>query len=86
MKDLLLRAIIWICLPRWDRQIFWEACGLAQRQVLEQGETGYYGGTKHAIAYERIRTILIKSGIRKEDITGAVIHLAVALRYLQSIR
>jgi len=86
MRDFFARCVIWILLPGWDRQVFWEACKLAKRQVIEQDETDYYGGTKHAIAYERIRTILIKSGIRKEDITGAVIHLAVALKYLQNIR
>jgi hypothetical protein len=82
MRDWILRAVVWFCLPGWDRKIFWEACDLADRQVFEQGKTQYYGGTKHAIAYERIRTILVKSGIRKEDITGAVVHLAVAFRYL----
>jgi len=55
-------------------------------QIKEQDDTEYYGGTKHAIAYERIRTILVKSGYQKSDITGAVIHMAIALRYLQSIR
>lgn len=55
-------------------------------QIEQQDETEYYGGTKHAIAYERIRTILVKSGYAKSDITGAVIHMAIALRYLQSIR
>jgi len=86
MKDFILRAVVWLALPSWDRQIFWEACKLASRQIEDQSETDYYGGTKHAIAYERIRTILIKMGYRKEDITGAAIHMAVAIRYLQSIR
>jgi hypothetical protein len=84
MTEFIVKALIWLSLRGWDRRIFWEAYTLASRQIGEQGDTAYYGGTKHAIAYERIRTILIKSGIKKEDITGAVIHLSIALRYLQS--
>ena len=82
MIDFIIRAFVWLSLKSWDRKIFWEACSLADRQITEQDDTAYYGGTKHAIAYERIRTILVKSGIKKEDITGAVIHLAIALKYL----
>lgn len=84
MRRLALRILIWIILPKWDRSIFWEATTLAERQILDQTETSYYGGTKHAIVYERIRTILVKSGIAKDEITGAVIHLAICLKYLQS--
>jgi len=82
----LVKVAIWLFLPRQDKGIFWEACKLASMQIKEQDDTEYYGGTKHAIAYERIRTILVKSGYQKSDITGAVIHMAIALRYLQSIR
>lgn len=82
----LVKIAIWFFLPRHDRGIFLEACKLASMQIKEQEDTEYYGGTKHAIAYERIRTILVKSGYPKTDITGAVIHMAIALRYLQSIR
>jgi hypothetical protein len=82
----LVKVAIWLFLPRHDKSIFWEACKLASMQIKEQDDTEYYGGTKHAIAYERIRTILVKNGYQKSDITGAVIHMAIALRYLQSIR
>ncbi len=41
-----------------------------------------YGGTKHAIAYERIRSQLVRQGAQQEHVTGAVVHLAVAFRYL----
>ena len=82
----LVKVAIWFFLPRHDKSIFLEACKLASMQIKEQEDTEYYGGTKHAIAYERIRTILVKSGYQKSDITGAVIHMAIALRYLQSIR
>ena len=82
----LVKAAIWLFLPRHDREIFLQSCKLASMQIEQQDDTEYYGGTKHAIAYERIRTILIKSGYAKSDITGAVIHMAIALRYLQSIR
>lgn len=82
MKNLLVRMVVWMLLPQWERGIFWEAYKIAKMQIDAQSETDYYGGTKHAIAYERIRTILIKMGYKPEDITGAVVHLAIAMRYL----
>lgn len=80
----LVRVILWMSLKGIDRDIFWAACNLAIEQISDQDETGYYGGTKHAIAYERVRTILAKNGYDKAHITGAVVHLAIALKYLQS--
>lgn len=82
----LVKSVIWLFLPSHDRSIFWQSCRLAEMQVKEQDNTDYYGGTRHAIAYERIRTILVKNGYLKSDITGAVVHMAIALKYLQSIR
>ena len=82
----LVKTIIWLSLSWKDKNTFRDAYKLASEQISKQDDTEYYGGTKHAIAYERIRTILVKSGYPKTDITGAVIHMAIALRYLQSIR
>jgi hypothetical protein len=39
------------------------------------------------IAYNEIRTAIVKSGIRAEkDITGAVVYLAISLAYLLNKR
>jgi len=82
MKTLLLKILIWLAMPAGDKILFWRAWRLADRQVFEQGKTQYYGGTKHAIAYERVRSQLVRQGARPEHLTGAVVHLAVAFRYL----
>lgn len=84
MRNFLLKLLVWLAMPAGDRILFWRAWRLADRQVFEQDRTQYYGGTKHAIAYERIRTQLVRQGTRKEDLTGAVVHVAVAFRYLLS--
>ena len=82
MKTLLLKILIWLAMPAGDRILFWRAWRLADRQVFEQDRTQYYGGTKHAIAYERVRSQLVRQGASPEHLTGAVVHLAVAFRYL----
>lgn len=82
MKTLLLKILIWLAMPAGDKILFWRAWRLADRQVFEQDRTQYYGGTKHAIAYERVRSQLVRQGTRPEHLTGAVVHLAVAFRYL----
>lgn len=82
MKTLLLKLLIWLAMPAGDRILFWRAWRLADRQVFEQGKTQYYGGTKHVIAYERVRSQLVRQGTHAEHVTGAVVHLAVAFRYL----
>jgi hypothetical protein len=84
MRNFLLKLLVWLTMPAGDRILFWRAWRLADRQVFEQDRTQYYGGTKHAIAYERIRTQLVRQGTRPEDLTGAVVHVAVAFRYLLS--
>jgi len=80
----LVKSIIWLSLSGKDKKVFSGAYKLASEQISKQDDTEYYGGTKHAIAYERIRTILVKNGFEKSAITGATIHLAIALRYLHS--
>lgn len=80
----LVKTIIWLSLSWKDKKTFRDAYKLASEQISNQDDTEYYGGTKHAIAYERIRTILVKQGFDKSAITGATIHLAISLRYLHS--
>lgn len=82
MSKFLIKLAVWLAMPAGDRILFWRAWRLAERQVFEQDRTQYYGGTKHAIAYERIRTQLVRQGAQQEHVTGAVVHLAVAFRYL----
>jgi hypothetical protein len=61
---------------------------IAKGQVLavsvEAKATGlsYTGPTRTQIAYNKIRTDLVKKGWKDDNITGAVIYIAVSLAYL----
>jgi hypothetical protein len=61
---------------------------LAKRQVLavsaEAKSSGieYTGPTRTQIAYNKVRTQLVKKGWKDDNITGAIIYIAVSLAYL----
>jgi len=56
---------------------------LAKASVLSHSDSQYVGPVRMQIAYNEIRTAIVKSGIRQEkDITGAVVYLAISLAYL----
>jgi len=56
---------------------------IAKARVLSHADNQYIGPVRMQIAYNEIRTAIVKSGIRKEkEITGAVVYLAISLAYL----
>ncbi len=60
---------------------------LAKASVLSHSDSQYIGPVRMQIAYNEIRTAIVKSGIHAEkDITGAVVYLAISLAYLLNKR
>jgi len=56
---------------------------IAKACVLKQSETDYIGSVRMQISYNEVRTNIVKAGIKAEDdITGAVVYLAISLAYL----
>lgn len=56
---------------------------LAKARVLAHINSQYIGSVKTQIAYNEVRTAIVKSGLRANDeITGAVIYLTISLAYL----
>jgi len=60
-----------------------KAYPLAKACVLSHSDSQYIGSVRMQIAYNEVRTAIVKLGIRPEDeITGAVVYLAISLAYL----
>jgi len=56
---------------------------IARTRVLADRPLKYPGTVRHMIAYNETRTELVNRGLREEDqITGAVVMIAVGLAYL----
>jgi hypothetical protein len=56
---------------------------LAKTSVLSHSDSQYIGSVRMQIAYNEVRTAIVKLGIRTDDnITGAVVYLAISLAYL----
>lgn len=67
-------------LGRLDWEILERAISVAKKENKESGETGYDARTKHLLSYAKVR----KSFGDPTQLTGAIIHLAVAIAYLES--
>jgi hypothetical protein len=66
-----------------DLWLLIKAYPLAKACVLLHSDSQYIGSVRMQIAYNEVRTAIVKSGIRSEkDITGAVVYLAISLAYL----
>jgi len=66
-----------------DLWLLIKAYPLAKACVLSHSDSQYIGSVRMQIAYNEVRTAIVKSGIRSEkDITGAVVYLAISLAYL----
>jgi hypothetical protein len=59
---------------------------VARRRVLKLSKEKYPGVVLTQIGYNEVRTELVKKGIPDDNITGAVIYIAVSLAYLTSVR
>lgn len=56
---------------------------IAKDRVLAHSDSQYIGSVRMQIAYNEVRTSIVKLGIRAdENITGAVVYLAISLAYL----
>jgi hypothetical protein len=64
---------------------FWlliKAYPFSKARVLDHSESQYIGTVRMQIAYNEVRTSLVKAGVQNDDITGAVVYLAISLAYL----
>lgn len=66
-----------------DLRLFFRCYPIAKGRVLAERPEKYPGAVRHMIAYNETRSELVKRGIREEEqITGAVIMVAVGIAYL----
>lgn len=82
MKRLALSILVFLTVGRKNAWLFWRAFSLAKDQTVKASDTGYYGNVKHNICYERVRTLLLKDGVDRDSLKGAIVHSAVAFAYL----
>ena len=55
----------------------------AKACVLNQSESDYIGSVRMQIAYNEVRSKIVKAGIRANSkIVGAVVYIAISLAYL----
>jgi hypothetical protein len=77
------RLLFWLWaklfLGRLNSQILERAIKLSKMHNLDAGELGYDPRTKHLISYAKVR----KDLGNPETLTGAIIHIAVAVSYLE---
>jgi hypothetical protein len=60
---------------------------IAKARVLAHSDSQYIGSVRMQIAYNETRTAIVKSGIKAEDdITGAIVYLAISLAYLLNVK
>ena len=69
-----------------DLWLLVKCCPVARRRVLKLSKEKYPGVVLTQIAYNEVRTELLKKGYKDDNITGAVIYIAVSLAYLTSVR
>jgi hypothetical protein len=86
MKSAYLQAVLFALAPviglaNW--RTLRAALKLAPDLCALESDTDHIGPAKHLITYNRIRTALRRAGEQNEAITGAIVHIAVALAYLR---
>jgi hypothetical protein len=55
---------------------------VAKQRVLVTRDNVYNGVVLTQIAYQEVRTELTRKGVKTEDITGAIVYLAISLAYI----
>ena len=65
-----------------DLRLFFRAYPIAKGRVIAHSESKYNGVVRTQIAYNEVRTALVNDGIANNDITGAIVYLAISLAYL----
>jgi hypothetical protein len=63
-------------------KLLWKCYPIAKSRVLAHQESKYLGTVRMQIAYNETRTEIVRRGIKEDDITGAVVYLAISLAYL----
>ena len=69
-------------LGRLDWEILERAIAIAKKENQISSELGYDPRTKHLVSYARVRKELGDPA----QLTGAIVHIAVAIAYLESKR
>lgn len=79
----LLRLSLRSCLTENDYACFVEAEKCADTSNAMSRETKYIGKVKHLLSVNRSIKQLVLDGRDRESIEAAVVHLAVALKFLE---
>lgn len=72
-----------LSLSRDDFACFVEAEKCAQTSNAMSRETKYIGKVKHLLSVNRSIKQLVQDGRDRDSIEAAIVHLAVALKYLE---
>ena len=83
MAKYLLRLGLRFSLSRDDYACFVEAERCAQESNALSRETKYIGKVKHLLSVNRSIKQLVLDGRDRDSIEAAVVHLAVALKFLE---
>lgn len=78
-----LRLGLRLSLSRDDFACFVEAERCAETSNAMSRETKYIGKVKHLLSVNRSIKQLVQDGRDRDSIEAAIVHLAVALRYLE---
>ena len=79
----LLRLGLRLSLSKDDFACFVEAEKCAQTSNAMSRETKYIGKVKHLLSVNRSIKQLVQDGRDRDSIEAAIVHLAVALKYLE---
>ena len=79
----ILRLGLRLSLSRDDFACFVEAEKCAQTSNAMSRETKYIGKVKHLLSVNRSIKQLVQDGRDRDSIEAAIVHLAVALKYLE---
>ncbi len=71
-------------MTRSEYTCFQEALKFAVENNNMVKETKYVGKVKHLLSVNRSIKRIVEDGRDRDDITDAVVHLAVALKYLEA--
>ena len=84
------RLAIWLTslslrflMTRAEYACFKEAIKFASENNLMVKETKYIGKVKHLVSVNRSIKRMVDEGRNRDDVVEAVVHLAVALKYLE---
>lgn len=84
------RLAIWLTslslrflMTRPEYACFREAIKFASENNLMVKETKYIGKVKHLVSVNRSIKRMVDEGRNRDDVVEAVVHLAVALKYLE---